>query len=353
MKKPLKRVRETIVAVFFSMVDIIKKWRSKPQPEIVVLELSPRYDPKVHKVYVDILEDALRDKGKDEPLAKNIALSGSYGVGKSSILDEVRRRHKKQTISISLATLGFPDETSTDDRAGTTTNIIQKEIVKQILYSEHPAKMSGSQYRRVARVQKIRTFGHAVAISFAVTLVFFLVGWTTQIKGIIPDIPYIGSNIYTTLAICWLVLATLAFWVLYEIHNRFHIEQLSADKAGFTLSTGTATFFDEYLDEIVYFFEVADKCDIVIFEDIDRFGDHEIFETLRSLNTILNTAKQLRGRSIRFVYAVKDSIFESGAPEYKDAAQDEVFRSYCTGCTVCYAYERTQSSRWCYAGDRP
>lgn len=326
MKKMLKRVRDTSVVVFFHLVDIVKKWRAKPLPDVAVLELSPRYDPKVHKVYVDILEDTLRSKGKDEPLAKNIALSGSYGVGKSSILDEINRRHKKQTISISLATLGFPDETPASGPVG-TTNIIQKEIVKQILYSEHPAKMSGSQYRRVARAQKWRTLGHAAIISFALTFIFFVVGWVAKIQAIIPNLPFVGNSIYTTLAVCWLVLSIFAFWVLYEIHNRFHVEQLSADKAGLTLSAGTATYFDEYLDEIVYFFEVADKCDIVIFEDIDRFGDHEIFETLRSLNAILNTAKQLKGRTIRFIYAVKDSIFVSSAPEYEDAAQDEVTRA--------------------------
>ncbi len=327
MKKMLKRTRDTAVVVFFRLVELVKEWRSEPQSEVAMLDLSPRYDPKVHKVYADILEDALRHKGKDAPQAKNIALSGSYGVGKSSILDEVTRRHKKQTISISLATLGFPDEAPTTEPSATTTNIIQKEIVKQILYSEHPAKMSGSQYRRVARAQKWRTSGRAIIIGFVLTLVFFVVGWTTHINGLIPDIPHVGNSIYVTLVTCWLVLTVLVFWVLYEIHNRFHIAQLSADKAGFALSSDTATYFDEYLDEIVYFFEVADKRDLVIFEDIDRFGDHEIFETLRSLNTILNTAKQLKGRSIRFIYAVKDSIFESNSPEYNDAAQAEVNRA--------------------------
>lgn len=327
MKKVFERMRVVAVAVFARLTDLVKKWRSKPQPAIAMLDLSPRYDQKVHKVYVDTLEEALRDKRRDEPQARNIALSGSYGVGKSSILDEVKRRHKKQTIAISLATLGFPDKVSTTEPNTTTTNVIQKEIVKQILYSEHPAKMSGSQYRRVARVQKWRTLGHAVIISFALTLVFFIVGWATLIKGLIPDIPYVGNSIYVALVICWIVLMILAFWVLCEIHNRFHIEQLSADKAGLTLSSSTATYFDEYLDEIVYFFELADKCDLVIFEDIDRFGDHEIFETLRSLNTILNTAKQLKGREIRFIYAVKDSIFEPDSSEHDDVAQAEANRA--------------------------
>ncbi|MFI7449598.1 hypothetical protein ACIBQX_19025 [Nonomuraea sp. NPDC049714] len=55
------------------------------------------------------------------------------------------------------------------------------------------------------------------------------------------------------------------------------------------------------------------------FEDLDRFGDPHIFETLRELNTVLNNSEQIRSRPVRFVYAVRDSIFEQlrvdGAPD--------------------------------------
>ncbi|WP_171907760.1 hypothetical protein, partial [Curtobacterium sp. MMLR14_002] len=76
-------------------------------------------------------------------------------------------------------------------------------------------------------------------------------------------------------------------------------------------------------DEIVYFFQVVDA-DIVIFEDIDRFEDPHIFETLRELNTILNAAKQLDGRTLRFIYAIKDSIFEElGVRAAREADGDQ------------------------------
>ena len=58
-------------------------------------------------------------------------------------------------------------------------------------------------------------------------------------------------------------------------------------------------------------------CRIVVFEDIDRFSNWEIFEELRELNTLLNNAEQLQDKKsksdknkIVFVYAMKDSIFE-------------------------------------------
>ncbi|WP_445262397.1 YobI family P-loop NTPase, partial [Pseudomonas sp. EA_15y_Pfl1_P102] len=47
----------------------------------------------------------------------------------------------------------------------------------------------------------------------------------------------------------------------------------------------------------------------VLFEDIDRFNDSHIFETLRALNTLLNASPQIK-KPIRFIYAIKDSIFD-------------------------------------------
>jgi hypothetical protein len=75
------------------------------------------------------------------------------------------------------------------------------------------------------------------------------------------------------------------------------------------LTNPSSSYFDQYLDEIVYFFERT-KYDVVIIEDVDRFNDPYIFETLRELNILLNTSKQITPRTITFLYAVKDSIFE-------------------------------------------
>jgi len=277
-----------------------------------VQHLTPKYSPDDHELYVKIIEDALKPRGwrkkKTKPV-RSVALSGGYGVGKSSILEEVKRRNKKRVVSISLATLGVTsNEPRTDDNTNvtSTTNRIQKEIVKQILYNENPNKMPGSQYQRIAKASRWRNARIAIIISIALTTMFYLMGWTVALGNLflLKLEPWVLSG--ALFVIMWV----LSLWVLYESHNRLHIDKLTAGQTALVLSKGVSTYFDEYLDEIVYFFETASKRDIVIFEDIDRFDDPGIFENLRSLNEILNGAKQLNGRNICFIYAVKDSVFE-------------------------------------------
>lgn len=67
--------------------------------------LTPEYRLNQHEVYAKALEEALADTR-----VKNIALSGSCGVGKSSILQRLKKKpYQDQTIFISLSTLrGFP-----------------------------------------------------------------------------------------------------------------------------------------------------------------------------------------------------------------------------------------------------
>jgi len=273
----------------------------------VLLPLAPAYDPDKHAFYVDLIEDAL---SKSHEGVLNIALSGGYGVGKSSILSEVARRHRDEVISISLSTLGFPeDEPQPAGRAAkaasTKTNRIQKEIVKQLLYSVRPGRMPGSSYRRATRLPVIRVGAYAALVGLVVATVFLLTGWGVRAAEALG----VEAETWTITAAVGLLAAAIVFPLLGLFHHRLQLNGVEAGGTTISLSAKSATYFDEYLDEIVYFFEVV-KRDIVIFEDIDRFNDPHIFETLRSLNAILNGAKQLRGRRVRFIYAIKDSIFD-------------------------------------------
>jgi hypothetical protein len=98
-----------------------------------------------------------------------------------------------------------------------------------------------------------------------------------------------------------------------------------------TLSDRTFTYFDEYLDEIVHYFDEESR-DVVILEDLDRFDDPHIFEALRELNTLLNNTRKRveKGTPLRFVYAVRDSLFEklgADAQEEDDDAAAETVRA--------------------------
>jgi len=270
------------------------------------LPLTPKYDEKLHGTYLAALEHAL-DK-PDASGIKNIALTGGYGVGKSSILEELVKRRRSKVVQVSMSTMGPVGDTQKSGGEEVKTNAIQKEIVKQLLYREEPTKMPGSRFRRIGRFKKWRGVALSTLVGVLLALVFYLAGWSAQLRELAPSVD-LGLWLHL-IVLAALTLTTFA--ILALLHNRVQIRQLKVADTDISLEKDAeSSYFDQYLDEIVYFFEVT-KRDIVIFEDIDRFNDAHIFETLRALNTLLNGAGQLNGRRrrrIRFIYAIKDSIF--------------------------------------------
>lgn len=298
-----------------------------------LIPLTPKYLPNEHSQYVTAIETALSN---DQ--IRNIALSGNFGVGKSSILQEIALRQKKRVVELSLSTLAPIEASKLDEsvpiQATTPTNRIQQEIVKQLLYREDPGKTPASRFRRIERFQWWREIWSSALLGLAITIIFLLSGWTAKLADTLSFLGDMG--VWRHLVI--LGIATgMALLVRWRLYGKFHIKQLSAGSATVSLDETSVSYFDQYLDEIVYFFEVSGR-DIVIFEDIDRFNDSHIFETLRALNTLLNTSPQIKKhqKTIRFIYAIKDSIFDRIGleaegrklePDMDDPAQAEVVRA--------------------------
>lgn len=293
----LRCIRKRVRAIFCSEQGPAKEsWKLVP--------LTPEYLPEEHGGYLAAIETALAD---DQ--IRNIALSGNYGVGKSSIMREVARRQDDRIVELSLSTLAPIEVSQLDNsvpiQATTPTNRIQQEIVKQLLYREYPSRTPGSRFRRIERFRWFRTIGTSVLLGFVVALIFLLTGWTVKITSVFT--PYVDIGIWVHPAI-WGAAALIALLVSWFFYGKLHIKQFSAGAATVTLNESSVSYFDQYLDEIVYFFDVSDR-DVVLFEDIDRFNDSHIFETLRALNTLLNASPQIK-KPIRFIYAIKDSIFD-------------------------------------------
>ncbi|MGJ9452726.1 hypothetical protein ACRQEE_05760 [Actinotignum sp. GS-2025c] len=298
-----------------------------------LIPLTPEYLEAEHGVYVEALENALENRA-----IRNIALSGNYGVGKSSILRELGRRLDGRVVELSLSTLA-PVKVSKDDvevppQALTPTNRIQKEIVKQLLYREDPRKTPASRFRRIEAFHWWREAGIAALLGFVVAIIFLLTGWTSKIVSAIPAL--VGLKAWVHLGV-WTVATGVVLSTRRLCYGKLRIKQFTAGAATVTLDDTSVSYFDQYLDEIVYFFEASDR-DVVIFEDIDRFNDSHIFETLRTLNNLLNTSPQIK-EPVRFIYAIRDSIFdriwleeegrdfETSAPATEDSALAEAVRA--------------------------
>lgn len=134
--------------------------------------------------------------------------------------------------------------------------------------------------------------------------------------------------------ICLLSIATFALF--HYFGTRIHLAKIDVGTAGITLGENSDSYFDQYLDEIIYIFEKT-GIRTVFFEDLDRFQDAQIFDSLRELNQILNndpklqhtestiqkisqrlhfshSAKEKNSQSstpIQFVYAIHDAIFSN------------------------------------------
>lgn len=297
--------------------------------------LAPEYKHEHHALYFTVIKDAIDNK----PDVQNIALAGAYGSGKSSILHQLRRELDERVIVLSLLTLGakpdtLPPSDEVNPAATSTTNRIQKEIVKQLLYQQRPADAPESRFRRISRFRwwpELRVAGVAVVVGVLLAIAIGVDVTTTPSFGIAFAPRDHWILLVASYAAGAAVLAGLVMGVRSLLRGRAAIEKLNAGPATITLPPRSSSYFDEYLDEIIYFFEMNEKVDVVIIEDLDRFNDPHIFESLRSLNGLLNTARQLDGRNIRFIYAVRDSIFgkhgQTKAEVKADQARAEVARS--------------------------
>ena len=313
--------------------------------------LTPRYEEEHHETYLRRLEEALKD-----PRNRNIALTGRYGAGKSSVLDKFEEKHRKATQRLSISTLapGSPGDS--------TTNRIQKEIVKQLLYGAAEKVGRNSRFSRIAVLSKRRVLIEAIGVVGAVGLILILFGW-------LPELDWPDSDVDSwKRAAAWIALAAVGVALVAAARAMTHgwfISDLGAGGATVTLTSkeASSTFFDKYLDEIVYYFDHESK-DIVIFEDLDRFEEPGIFEAVRELNILLNDTPHRRARlrgnrpgrllhwclkklpwdvpgwlieelpakwstrllglgvPLRFVYAVKDSMFEKLGKDTKQLAAD-------------------------------
>ena len=285
--------------------------------------LAPQYDEAQHKSYLDRLEKAVED-----PKNRNIALSGRYGTGKSSVLDQFQENNKDSTLRLAVSTL------APDTEGVTLTNRIQKEVLKQLVYSARPRTLRHSRFSRRGPLSWWRAFGESA-------LVVGVLGAMLALLGRLPSQVATGSDHSTgertTVWALVAVLLVVVFAVLRMVtYNQFVVSDVSAAGATLTLTAPNHTYFDDYLDEIVYFFDQEPK-DIVIFEDLDRYNDPQIFQALRELNTLLNnTPKRLERikkhkKPLQFIYAMRDSLFEKigedTANDGDDAARAETVRA--------------------------
>lgn len=268
----------------------------------------------------------------DHKDVRNIAVTGPYGSGKSSILKTLMEdfNENRQYLSISLATLksGFKDkednkENSEQKPANTPgpaadaskeneelNRKIEYSIVQQLIYRESTDDLPNSRIKKIVHTKPIELFWKPLAcIGFILALWKLFSPTCLIIDTLIKEIPE-RSEIFID-AFCLVYVLTFLYCCirgLIKSYSNSKLNKLNL-KDGEIEIKENSSIFNKHLDEIIYFFQ-ATKYNVVIIEDLDRYETTDIFLKLRELNLILNNAHSTVGRKITFIYAIRDDMFK-------------------------------------------
>jgi peptidoglycan hydrolase CwlO-like protein len=310
-------MQKKILLLLNYTICFLNKWADKFNIRIIQNEdyqsLTPIDDADEDSTYANAILWALENRNTKN--IRNIALTGSYGSGKSSIIKTFQKKYKESEykfLNISLAT--FKDEingnSSIDDGL---LRLIELSILQQIFYHVENDKIPDSRFK------KINSIGNKKLIGYSVALIIWLISISITL---VPDLFYnlfrlktneVNQTILFLAHYAALVLMLIGIYRVIKksirIFNSSKINKLNIQSGEIEIDKEIdKSILNNHLDEILYFFEVNDF-NVLVIEDLDRFGQTEIFTKLRELNNLINNSKQVN-KEVVFIYAVRDDMFK-------------------------------------------
>ncbi len=250
--------------------------------------LTPSKNAEKVGIYLDSLNEALNNND-----VKNIAISGSYGAGKSSFIKTFETKNPQYDfLDVSLSTFKKEDK---------DLSLIEKSILQQIFYKVKQNDVPFSRFKRISRLYWIKLKTTLILLFISSVLIISDSKYLSQflldnfIINIIANIILLGG--------CFVF-----FKSIIKNFTGITLDKLNLQNLEITTNKHDEnSLLNKYLDEIIYFFSET-KYNIVVFQDLDRFDNIEIFTRLRELNNFLNNSEEVN-KKIVFLYAVKDEIF--------------------------------------------
>jgi hypothetical protein len=264
------------------------------------IDLAPTDDADAAGVYSRALLYATRN-----PRVSNIALTGPYGSGKSSIIKSFIKRHKPRVLQISLASF-LPEATTTDGKV--TKQEIERSILQQMLYGANANELPHSRF------QRIKSPGRWSALLSLYVILGLTACWRLfqHRDGIIDGKYFLPLGPSNWPNFVWFAVGLSFLWMtlyhLYKASFGLSLKSISLkDIQIMPAAVAQESILNRHLDEIIYFFQ-STKYDLVVIEDLDRFNNTDIFVTLREINSLINENASVK-QTIRFLYALRDDMF--------------------------------------------
>lgn len=300
MSTGLSEVGRWISAKLIEIAEAVRLRTASSRAPAKFVDLAPTDEADRGGVYSAALKFAT-----DSPDVSNIALTGPYGSGKSSIIRSFLKSYPRRALHISLA--AFLPEAG-DERRTVTKQEIERSILQQLLYGADADKLPLSRFKR------IQTPG----IWSIFRSLYILIGLLALWHVFDERAALLDGSYFEPLDISnWpaLSIATFALIFLWSAIHHFYVASFGVSLKSVSLkdiqirpsSEDQDSILNRHLDEIIYFFQ-STRYDLVIVEDLDRFDDSDIFVTLREINSLVNGNAGVK-RRIRFLYALRDDMF--------------------------------------------
>ncbi|SHO74021.1 YobI family P-loop NTPase [Flavobacterium cucumis] len=275
--------------------------------------LTKKEDLEKIQPYLDKLKDTIDTKG-----VNNIALTGGYGSGKSTIINTFKSLNSQyEYLNISLASFNKKKEEKNNKltleqkkiQRDELERLLEVSILQQIFYHVKPSEIPESRFKRIINIPdwKIWTISFTFILWISSSILLLKYNYLDKIN----PINWSNTKNFDWFALLILIIAFSGLGLLSKLVVKlFSNSQINKVNIKGELELGNnvnKSVFNEHLEEILYFFERT-NFNVVIIEDLDRFDSTDIFTKLREINILLNNS-QLIKQEINFIYAVGDALF--------------------------------------------
>lgn len=257
---------------------------------------------------------------------KNVAISGQYSAGKSSLVESYKKSHSNiKFVHISLAHFRSIEEAETNE-PGKDINetALEGKVLNQLIHQINADDIPQTHFKVK---KKIKTNSIVINTIFTVLFIAMILHITLFNKwgkfvsllseGNIKTLLTLSTK-YDTLLISGFICAILSCFFIYKLiktqKNRNVLKKINLQGNEIEIfEESNESYFDRYLNEVLYLFENVDA-DAIVFEDMDRFNSNNIFERLHEVNRLVNIQRDIAGHkksTLRFIYLLRDDIFIS------------------------------------------